>query len=304
MQPSTQYIGHGTSLLIKKEPLAIREAKIPFEIRQIQSSVLRPDKVQTAVPVIQKSYEIIWIKKGSGSFRVDTKNQEIENDIAYLVTPGQLYQFCPKGEIEGFSIAFSEEFLCSGEKEMAFPFHTSRYAGSTIFPSVRIDPDVNSELDIVVSMMLNEYSKGLKFKSEVLKSLLNVVMIYLSRKMDFMPDKALLKGRNGLLRKFMQLLNERFTSKMMVSDYASELFVTPNYLNEVVKKETGFPVRHHIQQRLILEAKRRAMSSEMNMKEVAFGLGFEDTSHFSRFFKNNCGMNFSDFRKQHSTLIF
>jgi AraC-like DNA-binding protein len=33
------------------------------------------------------------------------------------------------------------------------------------------------------------------------------------------------------------------------------------------------------------------------MKEVAYSLGFEDIAHFSRFFKNTAGMNFTDFRK-------
>ena len=84
----------------------------------------------------------------------------------------------------------------------------------------------------------------------------------------------------------------------LVHEYASDLSVSPNYLNEVVKKYTGFPVRYHIQQRIILEAKRLALHSGSNMKEIAYKLGYEDMAHFSKFFKANCGINFTDFRKQ------
>ena len=83
----------------------------------------------------------------------------------------------------------------------------------------------------------------------------------------------------------------------MVSDYAGQLCVTPNYLNRTVKKVTGFTASHHIQQQIILEAKRKAIYSSVSMKEVAYYLGFDNLAHFSKFFKNNCGMNFTDFKK-------
>ena len=84
----------------------------------------------------------------------------------------------------------------------------------------------------------------------------------------------------------------------MVIDYASQLYVTPNYLNRIVKKITGFTASHHIQQQIILEAKRKALYLSASMKEIAYSLGFDNLAHFSKFFKNNCGMSFTDFKKQ------
>jgi AraC-like DNA-binding protein len=68
-------------------------------------------------------------------------------------------------------------------------------------------------------------------------------------------------------------------------------------LNRIVKKLSGFPVSYHIQQQIVLEAKRLAHYSDRSMKEIAYMLGFEDLAHFSKFFKNNSGMNFSNFKK-------
>jgi len=39
------------------------------------------------------------------------------------------------------------------------------------------------------------------------------------------------------------------------------------------------------------------MFSGGSLKEVAYYLGFDDTSHFSKFFKNKSGINFTDFKK-------
>ena len=83
----------------------------------------------------------------------------------------------------------------------------------------------------------------------------------------------------------------------MVADYASQLLVTPNYLNGIVKKNTGQSAGHLIRKRVVLEAKRMARYSDAGMKEIAYYLGFSDSGHFSKFFKTVSGMNFTDFKK-------
>ena len=79
---------------------------------------------------------------------------------------------------------------------------------------------------------------------------------------------------------------------------SAHLSVTPNYLNEVVKKNTGRTAGHHIRQRVALEAKRMGRYSDIAMKEIAYNLGFSDCGHFSKFFKTATGVNFSDFKKE------
>ena len=63
------------------------------------------------------------------------------------------------------------------------------------------------------------------------------------------------------------------------------------------KKITGSTASHHIQQQIILEAKRQAMYFSTSMKQIAYNLGFDNIAHFSKFFKHNCGMNFTDFKR-------
>jgi len=127
--------------------------------------------------------------------------------------------------------------------------------------------------------------------------LLNIFVIYLSRILkDPCPD-VLQTREIELVKKFTSMLKKNFITKKMVSDYAEDLCVTPNYLNRTVKKTTGYTASHHIQQQIILEAKRQAMYFSTNMKQIAYNLGFDNLAHFSKFFKNNCGMNFTDFKR-------
>jgi AraC-like DNA-binding protein len=47
----------------------------------------------------------------------------------------------------------------------------------------------------------------------------------------------------------------------------------------------------------VLEAKRKAVFGGYSMKEAAYDLGFYDPSHFSKYFKNSSGVNFTDFKR-------
>src|SRR5258707_334196 len=102
----------------------------------------------------------------------------------------------------------------------------------------------------------------------------------------------------------MALLKKNFSRTRPVESYAKHLAITPNHLNVVVKECTGQTAGYHVKQRLILEAKRLAVYSNLCMKEIADVLGFSDTAHFSKFFKNCAGLNFSEFKKEHIRFPF
>ena len=106
------------------------------------------------------------------------------------------------------------------------------------------------------------------------------------------------KKEKELVSRFVEHLNKDFATKKLVSDYADDLCISPNYLNTIIKKVTGFPASHHIQQCIIREAKCRALHSGAMMKEIAYDLGFNDLAHFSKFFKNYSGSSFSSFMKE------
>ena len=122
-------------------------------------------------------------------------------------------------------------------------------------------------------------------------------MIYLSRQVENEKKASFNSRKMELVHVFYALLDRHFATKKMVRDYADILAVTPSYLNDTVKEVSGFTASYHIQQRIVLEAKRRAIYEGDSMKEIAYHLGFCDPAHFSKYFKNSSGTNFTDFKK-------
>ena len=241
----------------------------------------------------QPCYKIIWIKKGTGTVSADIFKFPFSENAVYCFAPGMYRNLESTSEVEGFYISLSEIFLYQLESPIDFSFFFS--AG----PPAGIHPDI--EMENLFIKMHDEYRGQHFLRSEILKGMLKVFMIYLSRQFDKnnqrKPDGWYQKDRE-IVRKFFMLLKKHLSTKRLVTEYADELCITPNYLNAVVKKQTGIPASHHIQQGIISEAKRYATYSSLSMKEVADKLGFDDYAHFSKFFKNYSGINFSSFKRQ------
>ncbi|MDD7257505.1 MAG: helix-turn-helix transcriptional regulator, partial [Prevotellaceae bacterium] len=83
----------------------------------------------------------------------------------------------------------------------------------------------------------------------------------------------------------------------ILADYFQSGNLSPNYLSDMLKRETGMNAQDRIHYHLIEEAKNQLLNTNKNINELAYGLGFENPPYFSRLFKNKTGMTPAEFRK-------
>jgi len=105
---------------------------------------------------------------------------------------------------------------------------------------------------------------------------------------------------NRLLDNYLRdekLLEEGLPS---VGYLASALQMSPRYLSSSLKIETGKTAQELIHIALIAVAKNRLRESGQNVSEIAYSLGFENMSYFSKLFKKEAGKTPKDFKKQFS----
>jgi YesN/AraC family two-component response regulator len=154
------------------------------------------------------------------------------------------------------------------------------------------------EVETILGCLQREFRNNGLQRQDILSGWLRIFLCYLKGSLK-KPGPTVDQGKNKeLVNQFYASLERDFLKKKMVADYANELFISPNYLNEIVKRISGFTASHHIQQRIVLEAKRFAIYSSASMKEIAYFLGFEDIAYFSKYFKTFSGTNFRDFKRR------
>ena len=271
--------------------------ELHFKIHTINYLVQAEDDT-IAGPHSHNYYEMIWVTGGSGLLHADMQKYTLENNMLYCVKPGQVHWLQMSKDLDGYILSFPDSFLKLADQEFdsICPMKLCQLFSERVV--VEIQKEATPEIREIVIKMANEFNNEYSFRTQILLRYFKIFLIYLIRHLENGLSFVKQTREIELAKSFMELLDKHFKEKKMVADYASMLLVTPNYLNGIVKKNTGFSAGHLIRQRVVLEAKRMGRYSDAGMKEIAYNLGFADSGHFSKFFKAVSGMNFTDFKKE------
>ncbi len=101
-----------------------------------------------------------------------------------------------------------------------------------------------------------------------------------------------------LFRRFEGLIEQHHLERWTVADYAGALSVTPTHLNRLTRASTGDTASHLILNRLIREARRNLVYTNLPVSTIAYALGFDDPAYFSRVYAAATGLSPSAFRAQ------
>ncbi|GAB4006647.1 AraC family transcriptional regulator [Spirosoma migulaei] len=116
-------------------------------------------------------------------------------------------------------------------------------------------------------------------------------------------NRAELSGKT--VSKFNQALAVYFKDGLLqttglptVHQLATQLNVSPRYLSDLLKQETGKTAIELIHISLMGEAKNQLKQNELSISQIAFTLGFDNPSYFSRLFKKEVVLSPLGFKKQ------
>jgi AraC-like DNA-binding protein len=261
----------------------------PFDIIPLHAEhfYIRPAKQESAI-------EMIWLTRGHFQIMFEMETFEVSAGMILFLAPGQAFHVRSAIDLEGLVIRFPVGLMST---ELNSPYPSLAYCISRIF---EIDRLTATSIMHVIQCMRQELTDSHSQKTEVLSGYIKIILIYLFRQRSTIHRPSFKADMTVLARRFFDLLERRYQVSKKVKQYADELAVTPNYLNQIIKQETGMSVSANIRKRLLLQAKRLALVEGASMKAVAYKLGFEDTAHFSKFFKMGCGCNFTDYRRTSS----
>lgn len=97
----------------------------------------------------------------------------------------------------------------------------------------------------------------------------------------------------GLLQKHM---DEHRRESISVNALAGELNMSPHYLSDLLRSQTGMNTQQHIHSFLIERAKSLLVTTPLSVSEIAYRLGFEYPQYFNRLFKSKTGITPLEYR--------
>lgn len=166
--------------------------------------------------------------------------------------------------------------------EISEALHLSEKEKQTLYDCIRkIETELHENID--------QHSQNLIVTN--IELLLNYCLRYYGR--QFITRRGI---NSNTISHVENLLKEYFRSDQIkekglptVKDLAEAVHLSPNYLSDLLKKETGMNAQDHIHYYLIKEAKNILLNTDFSIGEVAFSLGFEYPQYFSKLFKQKTG---------------
>lgn len=214
--------------------------------------------------------------------------------------PRQAMQFLKtRCEERGFILAFHEDFLLDsplfdGIKRLGFFDYDVR-------ESLHLSDTEKALVWQQYHLMETEYlANEDEFSRELIVAQLQSFFVQAKRfyKRQFLHRQPL---NSSLFARFQQALANFYANGNSpdrlpnVADLAEKLALSPKYLTDLLKAETGKTAQEHIHLFVLNEAKNLLKNGELNVSEVAYRLGFEYNSHFTKFFKAKTGVSPSVF---------
>lgn len=102
---------------------------------------------------------------------------------------------------------------------------------------------------------------------------------------NFSPEMT----SDSLYEKICQYIDSNYTQKITSEDLQKRYGYTPSYINRIFKKEGGTSPLQYLTSRRIEHAKE-LLKQNMDIKNIALLVGYDDARYFSRVFKNETGV--------------
>lgn len=233
-----------------------------------------------------KLYQVVIFEKGSGVVQLDFEQYPVDSPAMLFISEHQLLSTFKGENVQGKVIQFSNDFFCIKLNR------TETFCDAVIFnvsqsPLIKLTSKENNKINFILDALTSELTEPSLYQEEIITSQLKTLLLECSRiklgKSGQFPVQRLSKT----VADFQDLLENHFSKEHQVQFYADRLFISSKGLNTATKRELGKTASELIKEKIIIEAKRELYQGEKTVKEIAFGLGFDDPAYFSRFFKKS-----------------
>lgn len=249
-------------------------------------------------------YSIMEKNLCPGSFRYGRNIYDFQEGSLFFMGPNQVISIEGQEETEdiyGWGLFFHPELIrgtslyprMKSYSFFSYDLHEALHVSEKEKNKLaNIVEDIEAELD----QNIDKHSRTLIVSS--LELLLNYCNRFYDRQFITRTE-----SNKDIISEFSNILEGYFLSPELeslgypsIKFFAEALHLSPNYLSDLLKKETGKNGTEHIQYHMIGLAKDKLLSSSASVSEIAYDLGFEYPQYFSKMFKKNTGMTPKEYR--------
>lgn len=245
------------------------------------------------MPYSRKDYYKIALIRGAHQVEYADNAYEVKQNMLMFANPQIPYNWTPaSAKPTGAFCVFTEDYMKGFGNIKEYPLYQP---GGT--PILDITNEEAIHVMDLFNKMFKEIASEYTYKYDVLR---NMVFEMIHAALKLRPALTVIEtpGSNAghrIASLFHELLERQFPIESTVqqirlktpAEFADQLNVHINHLNRVLKEATGKTTTQLIAERVASEARALLKHTDWNISEIAWCLGFEDTSNFVKFFKKS-----------------
>ena len=232
-------------------------------------------------------HQILLIESGGGQATLEGRTHPLRPMRAINVPAGDVHGFTFKPGTQGWVLTVAAEML----DEVLTPAEGLR--------RVLAQPAVvrgTPQMRAAMGQIFVEFAGRRFARAHLLRALSAALIGLVARQMSGKEPTPSGTANADLFQRFEALLELHFLEHWTVSRYAGALSVTPTHLSRLARAATGHSASHLILERIVREARRNLVYTNLPISTIAYALGFDDPAYFSRLFSGATGQSPRSFR--------
>ena len=282
--------------------LSLPEPKHPLvSVIKLSESIFLEDEIWKGF--VNRFYCVALKKNATGKIRYGQQHYDYDKGVLSFTAPNQV-QYLDLQNMEcdsdGYLLIFHEDFLL--KHSLLNTISSYGFFSYAVNEALHLSEDEENNLIEILHKIDKECQHIDQHTQEIILSQIELLLSYSKRfyERQFITRKS---GNDKLLTKFESYLNYYFDNesiqkgRLTVHQIAEALNISPNYLSDLLRIQTGQNTQQHIHEKIIGKAKEKLSVTELSVSEIAYELGFEHSQSFSTLFKKKTKMSPLEFRQ-------
>lgn len=247
----------------------------------------------------------IALKDASCGLDYGRKSYDFSEGLLFFSAPKQVFTVSKVqklNEVKGWMLYFHPDLIRNTKLGTKIDDYT--FFNYEVNEALHLSDKEESVLNNLVDLIKNEINERIDNHSQqVLVSNIELILSYSQRfyERQFNTRSAqnsdVVSKVESLLKNYYKTHDLIETGQPTIEYLAGECHLSPNYLSDLLSKETGRSAKEHINDFLIEKAKHLLVNSTDSISGVAYSLGFNYPHYFGRLFKKKTGKTPQEFRQ-------
>lgn len=247
-------------------------------------------------------FQMLCLLEGRAHIQLDDLSMEVEAPAAILIPPAVVHAFQFSHECHGYVLTLAEALLVEDLPEAQRALFEELLLQARVVELSTPHENVASRVGAMLEQIMAEFRWPQAGRAWMFDWLVRGVLLLLARQHATLSEaKGGNRGERGraeLFARFRQLVESHWQDHWTVPRYAEALKVTESRLNRLCRALAGKSAFDVVQDRVMLEARRRLVYVQVPVSQLAYELGYQDPAYFCRHFKKQTGMTPTAFRKR------